>query len=289
MALDSRPIIGAFFEKTALGVQLARQWLFWITLMVVMLTVSLPATLVLGLGWTNWLVAMLIVQTIRIPITLFLIGKLKPRDVFLSGRHILPAAFLLVAIWASLQLLNTIQNVVLATPLLSQTHMVGNSGNGEYAASVVIGSFSEEILMRGFVMVQAFKRMLARWPTKRLRSAILSIILSAVVFGLLHLPGRIFNGMTQFIPLLMLFSKTLIVGLVLGVVFFLTGNLFVSAGVHVLLNLPLNLIQFPGGDLTQWALSLACILLITWLCSTNEHARKFIQVDGSRVHHTGNC
>ena len=96
----------------------------------------------------------------------------------------------------------------------------------------LLTGFGEELLFRGFLLTLLIRL----FPT---RSCWWAVGGSAVVFGLWHLPGLMFGG-REGAELLLRLAPPTASGMIFGVTYLLSGNLWLAAFVHGSTNYPLS-------------------------------------------------
>jgi membrane protease YdiL (CAAX protease family) len=170
------------------------------------------------------------------------VGKLRPYDVGLSGRNILPALGNTIALWAVAQVIH------LFAGLARYGEVAPNPEWTIYGAGFLIGlvltqifgnALFEEIAYRGFLFPQLYLRFtsLRSQPWKRFA---LALLISQIAFALSHIPNRIYLGMNTgdiALDLLMLVGW----GVLYTLLYLRTDNLFLVVGVHALGNTPTTL------------------------------------------------
>lgn len=96
----------------------------------------------------------------------------------------------------------------------------------------LLTGFGEELLFRGFLLTSIMRLS----PTRSRWWAVVGI---ALVFGLWHLPGLMFGG-REGAQLLLRLALPAASGLIFGVIYLLSGNLWLAAFVHGSTNYPLS-------------------------------------------------
>ena len=112
-------------------------------------------------------------------------------------------------------------------PLLRESYSVWALAEGW-----LLTGFGEELLFRGFLLALLMRL----FPT---RSRWWAVGGSAVVFGLWHLPGLMFGG-REGAELLLRLALPTASGMIFGVTYLLSGNLWLAAFVHGSTNYPLS-------------------------------------------------
>ncbi|CAH2716325.1 hypothetical protein BACCIP111895_03510 [Neobacillus rhizosphaerae] len=182
----------------------------------------------------------LIVNVVSLILFVFILiikyGRLTFFDIGLKGNRLLSAVTAVSIIWIAMQLINIVIGIIiLGKPIIYE-------GWNQYGASKMFGSFIgqlfgnslfEEIVFRGFLLVQICKKL------KSKKGQLLSgICVSQFLFALIHIPNRILGGMNIFeivTSLIILFM----IGIFFAIVYLLTDNLFFVIGIHTIWNTPL--------------------------------------------------
>lgn len=130
---------------------------------------------------------------------------------------------------------------------------------GALIAQLAGNAMFEEIAFRGLLLPQVYLRLSYRMH--RWLRVLLAVILSQVVFALIHIPNRIYIGLPLAGYTMELF-RLLGLGAIFAVIFLRTGNLFFAVGVHALLNQPASLFSYPSSG--PLLLALTAIILTVW-------------------------
>lgn len=217
------------------------------------------------------IVANFILMLIVIGGVLFWFGRLTPRDVGLRLEDIKIGLVVTVGIWGTIQLIG------LGTQLVLSDHATLEPEWSEKGIRVMIGALSaqlfgnalqEEISFRGFLfaqLVHLFKSV----RSKGARIA-LALLISQSIFALMHIPIRVFTGMS---PLTMVYSLLTLFfyGTVFALIYCRTGNLFVAIGIHTLHNNPASLF-LPKASAFSLLYPLVVIVLLVWpWLTTNDN------------------
>jgi membrane protease YdiL (CAAX protease family) len=111
-----------------------------------------------------------------------------------------------------------------------------------YAVNQAVVAFGEELVSRGYIQQNLETRL--KIP--------LSILISAFMFALFHVPGILFNGLPPISAALM-FGNLLLGGIMLGLAFAQTRNLWLPIGLHFGWNFMLyHIIGVRGDGLFQY-------------------------------------
>lgn len=220
---------------------------------------------------TRTLVANLVLLALVLLIAVRL-GRLRLVDVGLRWPQLGAGVVVTAAAWLLMQLAGLVAGLV----------ATGGSGGGAVALDpdwaqrgvlamlgVLVGQLCgnalvEEVAWRGFVLPQAYGRLLtgAWWRAHAGWTLVAALVVSQTAFALIHLPSRLASGLTGGDLLLDLLLPGLY-GVVLALVYLRTGNLFVAIGLHALLNAPTLL--FAGGETPAMVmLAVVALVLIVW-------------------------
>jgi membrane protease YdiL (CAAX protease family) len=225
-----------------------------------------PITRATGGLVNDTLVANFFLLVIIVVGIMFAWGKVGPRDVGLRREHLGTGLLMIAVLWLFAQLGIVVWQAAFGGP-------VGAGGPfdinplWERGATVVVGALIaqvlgnalyEEITFRGFLLPQIYLK-LERWrerPALRIASA---VVLSVTMFALIHIPIRLWTGVTPAeLPESLLWVALL--GVMYAIIYLRTGNLFFTIGAHALANAPTMLLVGDSG----YAI-MACALIITVL------------------------
>lgn len=201
-------------------------------------------------------------------------GHQSLRDVGWRARQVLPGLAITVLLWASMQGATLLYALASGTALVPAPRWTQGLGValGPLLAQLLGTALVEETLFRGYLWPQLvlwLRRGLPPWS-----AASLGLLLSQVLFALLHVPMLLHRGVAGGAlagALLMMFA----VGVVFALVYAMTGNLFVAVGAHAVGNAPTLLFQPQGPSPTL--VMLAALLLLCggyWLWHRRQSARQ---------------
>ena len=182
-----------------------------------------------------------------------------PGDLALHRSKLLVGFIVLVAAYAFQQI----------TPLLhgQELKLVSSWGTrwswilGDFFGGQLLGnSLYEEVFFRAFLISQ-----LTLWIRRRLnwgfyKCLILSILLSQLIFALVHVPNRIYSLGQEYDWQTFLSDQQMLftVGILMSIFFLLSNNLFIPIGIHAMGNSSPDIFESTAFDNT-----LGVVLLIT--------------------------
>ncbi|UCE11733.1 MAG: CPBP family intramembrane metalloprotease [Candidatus Thorarchaeota archaeon] len=191
-------------------------------------------------------------------------GKLQWTDFGLIRRK-LPVAVVVCAIsWALVQivegLIGFIGTGVIEIEVGWNTEALGLIG---LLIGMLFGTaLYEEVGYRGFLLIQ-FKMKMSQLTTTRYLQVALGLLISQMFFTLIHIPWKVMNqGLTVTVFFDLVFSVFLN-GLIYGLLYLRTENLFFVMIVHALGNAPTSLVS-PSIGPSSILLLLAIIWAAVW-------------------------
>jgi hypothetical protein len=214
---------------------------------------------------------------------IFRAGRLRPRDVGLVRSHVTLGAGVTAATWLLMQATGVVVLLLEGRPVVVHgywTTVGALAILGGLVGQLLGNALFEEVVYRGFLMVQlakAFERRLsgraARWAFA------LALLVSQSVFALVHVPGRLAEGVPPG-ALLGAVAVPFLFGVLFVLVYYRTGNLFVAIGLHALVNTPVTLVD-AGPVLLVPLLGVFLGILLLWpvLISRLDRRRRGVAVD----------
>lgn len=196
--------------------------------------------------------------------TLILYGELQGRDIGLVTRKLPLAAVIGLITWILVQI---------AEAAISQIGTGSVELNGQWSTEslsiigLLIGmlfgtALYEEIGFRGFFLIQFRIKLKDSFENRYLQVAV-ALLLSQALFTVLHVPWRVFNdGWTMVVVQELLFSVFLN-GIIYGLLYLRTENLFFVMMVHALGNAPTSLVS-PIVQPSNLLLLMAIIWAVIW-------------------------
>lgn len=226
-------------------------------------TSDLSRTLALATaGWLNPNLLMFV------PMTMIVLGivladrALHPEDLGLRRRDLAAGASVLMGLWVTIQFASWIGLILEGSPPAWHPNWT-DPGPGfvlGFLLAMVLGTaLFEETVFRGFLLPQLALRLPEGWPGQR--RTLVALVLSALIFSVWHVPTLwIHQDLTAPAMAFRLVHLTG-AGLLLGLLYLRTGNLFVTMAVHALVNAPTLLLATPlSGSLLAGMLGLTLIL-----------------------------
>lgn len=200
----------------------------------------------------NWLAMLLIVLGL-----FFMIGRLRPVDVGLNIAQLWQAAGITAAIWIIVQLILWTAGAIAGQQLdvrptppgIEATYLVGI-----FLAQLLGNALYEEIAFRGFLLPQFFIRFRKKDSKAPLLRAILA---SQFIFALVHIPMLLSRGGNHWVSLTWIFAG----GIFLALLYIRTENLFLTIGLHTLINAPT---PFASTGFPPQSIVVVFILIILW-------------------------
>lgn len=174
-----------------------------------------------------------------------------------------PALLATAGLWLVMQLATVLAAAWNGQPLVLRDAWAAGLGLalGPLLAQLLGTALMEESVFRGYLWPQLVRRFSGSLSPRAARWS--GLLASQALFGLLHVPIRIYGGASSGEVagmVLMLF----VIGLVFALIYAATGNLFVAVGVHALGNAPTLLFE-PHGPAPTMVL-LAATLLLSAAC-----------------------
>lgn len=148
---------------------------------------------------------------------------------------------------------------------------------GQRLQAVVGSGLLEETIYRGFLLVQVYA--LLRTRLGRDQAVAWALVISSVYFGLNHIPAGLRGGLSP-IEAAGFAVYSGLVGGMFAVLYLRTGNLFVAAGAHALINDPLPLFTAVV-DPSVVVLSVAAGLMLTWPALARRYRFTIGTVEGT--------
>jgi membrane protease YdiL (CAAX protease family) len=195
-----------------------------------------------------------------------LIGGLRAWDVGLAWDKLLSGALVVFGLWIAMQLIGALLGLVTSgqvalSPIwtLERLPLIA----GELIAQFLGNAFAEEVIFRGFLVTQVYLMLKANISGRGWRVTA-ALLISQLIFSLSHIPQRLTGNYTP-LSLLLNLLVVWVYGILFGVLYLRTENIFIAVGVHALANAPVTVVALPsqsvGGLL---ALALGLVLIAAW-------------------------
>jgi membrane protease YdiL (CAAX protease family) len=187
---------------------------------------------------------------------IFAWARLRPADLGLSLRGLL-FSFVYGVIWLAFTEAGWL---ALAFARGSQAERPVVTGNiGPLADQLLFWALSEEIVMRGFLLAQLYRKLRKLGGSVGL-TAVLAVLISQLFFVLMHVPHRIY----EHVPMTDLAMNLLLTGafgVLFCTVYLQTGNLLAALIVHAVSNVPALLPSPLSWRIKNLSLALTALLV----------------------------
>lgn len=193
------------------------------------------------------------------------IGKLKLREIGVHSNKLKTGILFTFIFWCTTVFIAGISSVV-ATGSLSWNPIWAEKGFlvviGILLGQLLGNALYEEIVFRGFLIPQSYLKVRGSREMLDKKKLIIALILSQIVFSLIHLPHRILHNVTGYMLFVNLVGVFLL-GIIFALLYLRTKNLFIVIGLHSLMNCPTLLVKTPFQEESIPVL-LSIIVLIFW-------------------------
>ena len=194
-----------------------------------------------------------------------LLGGLRARDIGLHWKKLPGGVLVVFGLWIVMQLIGMLLGLVSSGKVALSPIWTPDRVPlifGELIAQFLGNAFAEEVIFRGFLMTQVYL-LLKKRVSGRGRLAMVSVLTSQLIFALSHVPQRIATG---YPPRSLLLNLPIlwVTGMLFAVLYLRTGNIFITVGVHALVNAPVTVVAMPSqlvAELLPIVLFLALIAL----------------------------
>jgi membrane protease YdiL (CAAX protease family) len=205
-----------------------------------------------------------------------LVGGLSAGDLGLRPTHLTLALGVTFAVWLGVNLLQMTYALgkhisVAVNPdweRLGAPRMLGI-----FLGQILGNALFEEIMFRGFLFQQMRLRLL-RAECRPTTALMVGLGLSQAIFAAIHVPLRLQSGMSLS-ALPMELALLFVLGVLLALLYWRTGNLFVSVGIHALLNTPLLAVREQMDLGTNGAIAAGASLIVILLWPRYQPAEAF--------------
>lgn len=212
-------------------------------------------------GWVNeTLAANLFGLLLEVAIFLLMIAKVSLRDLGLQKGKLLSGMIGTFLFWIAINIVD------LCLTLLNHSRLTFNNDIfrywniyfGEFLSQILGNALLEEILFRGFLLVQIY--LCLKKINSNTSRIIYAMLISQSIFAAIHIPNRIYSGLVG-MEFVYDFIMLVILGVIFSLLYVLTKNLFFVIGVHSLMNVQL---MIWDSNFTNMATFL-CVILLTCL------------------------
>lgn len=222
--------------------------------------VALPVEFATGGLVTTVTLAGAVSWTVLVGAAMLGVGRLRPVHLGLTGAALREAVPVLVGLWTLAQIAQVVLGTAAGETAFAASPHGMAAATGQRLQAVFGSGLLEETIYRGFLLVQLYS--LLRLRVDRDRAVMWAIIASSVYFGVNHLPAGLRSGLPLSEALLFA-GHSALVGALFAVLYLRTGNLFVAAGAHALINDPVPLFAAPV-DPSLVALVAVTGLMLAW-------------------------
>lgn len=210
-------------------------------------------------------------------------GRLRLEDLGLSLDRLRDAWPVLLGLWVVVQVSHAALGTAAGELVLaaSSTPLTVAQAMGLRIQAVVGSGLLEEVLYRGFLLVQLFSWLRGRMD--RDTALTWAVVASSVYFGINHIPAYVRAGLAP-VELGIFVGQAMMVGALFGMLFLRTGNLFVVAGAHALINDPIPLFA-TAIDPALLVLVAVSALVLAWPLLSRRVGRVFTvgTIEGSPI------
>lgn len=194
------------------------------------------------------------------------VGGLRASSVGLRSNDVVSGVVVTILAWLALQLAVIVAQLRAGVPV---------TVNANWSSPGVIASLApllgqlfgnalyEELVFRGFLLVQLHVMVRRIWSiTPRVAFAV-ALVTSQLLFALVHVPNRIVSQGVALGDLPLAIVSPFVIGLILALVYYRSGNLFVAIGLHAFMNTPTLVVGQRGLGAT-YAVGLTVIVALAW-------------------------
>jgi len=195
---------------------------------------------------------------------LILYGKLQGRDVGLVIKKLPIAIVIGFVTWILIQIIEGIMGYagMGSVELNQQWNTEGPALIGLLVGMLFGTALYEEVGYRGFFLIQ-FSMKMKRVVENRYLQVIIALIISQALFTILHIPWKVMNQGWTLIVLQELLFSVFMNGVIYGLLYLRTGNLFFVMIVHALGNAPTSLVN-PVIEPANILLLIAIFWAVIW-------------------------
>ena len=197
---------------------------------------------------------------------IFQFGNLRPRDIGLVWENIPLGIGITAGTWILMQVIGAAALILQGEPIAladSLTRFGMLSVLGGFVGQILGNALYEETVYRAFLLPQLAKKFTRTSKIGSPRTAfLLALLASQTVFTLVHVPGRFAAGV-EIGNLPIFLAAPFVLGVLFALIYARTGNLFVTIGLHALVNDPVLLVD-AGGIVLVPLLLVVLAILLTW-------------------------
>ncbi|MBD3257884.1 CPBP family intramembrane metalloprotease [candidate division GN15 bacterium] len=194
-------------------------------------------------------------------------GQYTPKQLGLDSKKLVTGIVLSVVVWFMVQLVATIVTLSYGDAFITRQAWLGEHVTwtiGELFGQLFGNALYEEILWRGFVLVQCLILFGRIRKSSSVSTVVLAVLLAALLFAVSHVPNRLMKGTYGGVGDVLNDQLRLVAyGCVFGWMYLRTKNLFFLVGVHAFVNRPTMLIDIPRGVIEPHMLVLFFGIVIT--------------------------
>ncbi|MFC7255173.1 CPBP family intramembrane glutamic endopeptidase [Haloplanus litoreus] len=193
-------------------------------------------------------------------------GDLRPRDIGLVWENIPVGIGITAGTWILMQVTG-VAALILQDESLALADSLTRFGIlpvlGGFVGQILGNALYEETVYRAFLLPQLAKKFARMAKIESPRTAFLfALLASQTVFTLVHVPGRFAAGV-EIGNLPTFLVAPFVLGVLFALIYARTGNLFVTIGLHALVNDPVLLVD-AGGIVLVPLLLVVLAILVTW-------------------------
>jgi membrane protease YdiL (CAAX protease family) len=139
---------------------------------------------------------------------------------------------------------------------------------------------AEEFLYRGYVQNKMMNLSCSKWGLPRPWAVIAAVIISSIIFAVMHIPQRVIIGVFKN-DLIMSLIWPLLSGLLFGYVFYRTDNLLLVSLIHGLFDLSAPLISDIGWEVNAFADGFSIALICSIVFVTEVYHSFAVHINAS--------
>jgi hypothetical protein len=216
-------------------------------------------------------VGYIVILLFWVGVVLLGIGRRRPAEVGIEPRKVPAGLVYMGLVWLALQVVMLGWYWLFDKPI-----EIANGWDnvavldkfGRFVSHLLGNALYEEIVFRGFFLMQFVLLFHTRWPDRPRLAFVLALVLMAVLFSMMHVPDRL--GRQQYTSWAAVVEdqiELIVNACVFGWIYWWTRNLFFAVGLHGLVNLPTTLFAWHAiGPLAMPVpIVLALGVVISWV------------------------